>query len=120
MALFIFGHKEKVIKVGRQMMESIPRLWSVRVAYAIYFYMALSYLTLHIENYVTEFPNDDMEFVLSCKEVIDFARSACDTNYAMWSFMLEALIAEVQCDYPSVVQAYEVSRSGCGNQWISR
>ena len=41
-----FTHSQAV-QVGTQLLETIPRLWSLRVTYAIHFYLAISLLILH-------------------------------------------------------------------------
>jgi hypothetical protein len=108
--LFLYGHHMKVIETGMSMMDTIPRLWSARVGYVVYFYLALSLLTLH-----NDFPaggymdGDNLKTVLKYKAEVDFARSACDANYGMWSLILEALISEVRNDHTSAIQAFEVS-----------
>ena len=111
MPLYVFGHCEKIIELGTEMKDTIPQLWSVRVAYCVHFYMALSYLTLHIEKNPTKIGLADgqMQTILKHKEVVDFARFACEANYAMWSLLLEALIFEVKKDYAAAIQAFEVS-----------
>lgn len=106
--LFIFGHHRKIIEMGTQIMRSISKLWSVRVAYCIHFYVALSYLTLHVDNPHLEFFDGEMDIILNHKEAIDFARSACDVNYGMWALLLEALMCEMRKDYATAIQSFEV------------
>ncbi|KAF7172484.1 hypothetical protein CNMCM5623_004698 [Aspergillus felis] len=112
--LFLYGHHSKVIEAGMSMMDTIPRLWSARVGYVVYFYVALSLLTLH-----NDFPaggymdGDNLKTVLKYKAEVDFARSACDANYGMWSLILEALIAEVRNDHTSAIQAFEAAIDHC-------
>ena len=107
--LFAYGHHNKVIELGIQMMETMPRLWSARVAYVVYFYLALSLLTLHNDYPARGYLDGNLKIVLKYKAEVDFARSACDANYGMWSLILEALIYEVRNDHTSAIQTFEVS-----------
>ena len=107
--LFVYGHHAKAIELGIQMMETIPRLWSARVSYIVYFYLALSLLTLNNEYPTGGYLQGNLKTVLKYKAEVDFARSACDANYGMWSLILEALVSEVRNDHTSAIQAFEVS-----------
>ena len=107
--LFAYGHHTKAIQLGMQMMETMPRLWSARVSYVVYFYLALSLLTLHNEYPARGYLDGSLHTVLKYKAEVDFARSACDANYGMWSLILEALICEVRNDHTSAIQSFEVS-----------
>lgn len=111
--LFLYGHHAKAIELGIQMMETMPRLWSARVSYLVYFYLALSLLTLNNEYPAGDYLQGNLQLVLRYKAEVDFARSACDANYGMWSLILEALVFEVRNDYSSAIQAFEVS-------WVHR
>lgn len=107
--LYLYGHHEKAIELAAQMDDSICRLWSSRISYLLYFYSALSHLTLHNDNPTKCYLDGKLETVLKYKAEIDFAREACDANYGMWSLILEALIYEVQHDHASALQTFEVS-----------
>jgi hypothetical protein len=107
--LFVYGHHEKAVQLGIEMMETIPRLWSARVGYVVYFYLALSLLTLHNDYPARGYLDGNLKTVLKYKSEVDFARSACDANYGMWSLILEALVSEVRNDHTSAIQAFEVS-----------
>ncbi|KAJ9293720.1 hypothetical protein DTO271G3_7602 [Paecilomyces variotii] len=108
-SLYIYGHHEKAVEVGTNMMDTISRLWSVRVTQVVYFYLALSLLSLHLD-----YPNrpgleESLERAMEYKAKIDFSRRACDANYGMWSLILEALLYEVNSDYPAAVQSFEAA-----------
>ncbi|KAL4908014.1 hypothetical protein BDW74DRAFT_148417 [Aspergillus multicolor] len=111
--LYLYGHHAKAIKLATEMDESISRLWSSRVSYVVYFYAALSHLTMHNDNPTRAYLDGKLEIVLKYKAEIDFARRACDANYAMWSLILEALIYEVQDDHTSALQAFEAAIDHC-------
>lgn len=106
--LFIYGHYDKAIEVGTSMMESIGRLWCMRVSHLTYFLLPLSILAQHIDNPNNRNLESSMDLVKKCKKVIDFARGACDINYAMWSLLLEALLFELNHEVNAAIQSYEV------------
>lgn len=107
--LYLYGHYEKAVEVGTKLMETIDRLWSVRVSCVAYFYLSLSILTLHLEYPDREGLDASIETVLKYKAEVDFARSACDANYGMWSMIIEALLCEVRQDFSATIQSFEVS-----------
>lgn len=111
--LFVYGHHTKAIELGIQMMETMPRLWSARVAYVVYFYLTLSLLTLHNDYPARGYLDGNLKIVLQYKAEVDFARSACDANYGMWSLILEALIYEVRNDHTSAIQTFEAAIDHC-------
>ncbi|GES61924.1 sensor histidine kinase/response regulator [Aspergillus terreus] len=111
--LFVYGHHEKAVQLGIEMMETIPRLWSARVGYVVYFYLALSLLTLHNDYPARGYLDGNLKTVLKYKSEVDFARSACDANYGMWSLILEALVSEVRNDHTSAIQAFEAAIDHC-------
>ncbi|KAL4765426.1 putative sensor histidine kinase/response regulator [Aspergillus foveolatus] len=111
--LYLYGHHEKAIKLATEMDESISRLWSSRVSYVVYFYAALSHLTMHNDNPTTAYLDGKLDVVLNYKAEIDFARRACDANYGMWALILEALVYEVQDDHTSALQSFEAAIDHC-------
>ncbi|KAF7595847.1 hypothetical protein BBP40_004659 [Aspergillus hancockii] len=111
--LFVYGHHSKAIQLGVQMMDTMPRLWSARVSYVVYFYLALSLLTLHNDYPAGGYLDGNMKTVLKYKAEVDFARSACDANYGMWSLILEALVFEVRNDHGSAIRAFEAAIDHC-------
>lgn len=111
--LFAYGHHTRAIEVGMQMMDTMPRLWSARVSYVVYFYLALSLLTLHNDYPARGYLDGGLKTVLKYKAEVDFARSACDANYGMSSLILEALICEVRNDHTSAIQAFEAAIDHC-------
>jgi hypothetical protein len=108
-ALFVFGHYDKAIEVGMNMMNGgIERLWCQRVAHLAHFILALAILTRHLDNPKNSNLESQMDVVMRCKKVIDFARTACDVNYAMWSMLIEALLYECKEDFSNAVNNIEV------------
>lgn len=109
MPLYLYGHHEMAVEVGTKIMETIQGLWSIRVVPLIYFYLSLSILTLHHDDPSRGGLESSLETVRKYKAEIDFARQACDSNYGMWSLILEAMIYEVTNNYSQAVHAFEVS-----------
>ncbi|KAJ5887929.1 hypothetical protein N7495_007970 [Penicillium taxi] len=111
--LTLFGHHCKAIEVGTYILETAPRLWSVRVKYVIYFYLSISILTLHSDYPDRGHLEGKMKMILQYKSEIDFARRCSDANYGMWSLLLEALIAEARNDHGTATQAFEAALDHC-------
>lgn len=111
--LFLFGHHTRTIQVGTQLLFTRHRLWSARVSYVIYFYLAASLLTLHNDNPSQGYLDGKMETVLEYKAEIDFARDASEVNYGMWALILEALISEVRNDHSATIQGFESAIDHC-------
>jgi hypothetical protein len=107
--LFVYGYHETVIEIGMMMTESLHKMWSLRSAIMTYFYLSLALLTRQLDNAAEPPAEPVLQQVRKYKAEIDFARQACETNYAMWSLLLEALIAEVNDDFAGAVTAFEVS-----------
>ncbi|KAJ5158598.1 CheY-like superfamily [Penicillium coprophilum] len=111
--LFLFGHHTRAIQVGTQLLFTTHRLWSARVCYVIYFYLAASLLTLHNDNPSQGHLDGKMDTLLEYKAEIDFAREASESNYGMWSLILEGLIAEVRNDHSGAIRSYESAIDHC-------
>ncbi|EED19860.1 sensor histidine kinase/response regulator, putative [Talaromyces stipitatus ATCC 10500] len=111
--LYAYGHYDKIIELGTGMMESIERLWCMRVSHLTHFILPLAILTKHIDNSNTGGLEEYMRLVLKCKEIIDLSRKACDVNYAMWALLIEALMHEHEKKFNSAVQAYEAAIDHC-------
>ncbi|KAH8695518.1 putative sensor histidine kinase/response regulator [Talaromyces proteolyticus] len=112
-ALYVFGHYEKVIEVGMNMLESVSRLWSLRVAHLIYFYLALSIFTQHFENQNSSTLESHLDDVAVCKEKIEFAAKACEVNYKMWLSIIDALLYEYKGEFNHSVRSYEDAIDHC-------
>lgn len=111
--LLLYGHNAKAIQIGTQLLETVDRLWSVRVVYVIYFYLAVALLTLHNDYPAQGYLEGEMDRILEYKAEIDFARSCSDANYGMWAMILEALICEVRNDHSAAIHAFEAAIDHC-------
>ncbi|KAJ5239714.1 CheY-like superfamily [Penicillium chermesinum] len=107
--LFLYGHHARAIEIGTSLLHTRHRLWSVRVAYTIYFWLSLSLLTLHTEYPAQGYLDGKMDTILEYKAEIDFARRCSDANYGMWVYMIEALICEVRNDHSAAIRAFEAA-----------
>ena len=107
--LFLYGHHEKAVEIGTKMTQTMHGMWSLRSATMTYFYLSLAILTISLDNPSRPVEEDKMEQVKKFKAEIDFKRQLCDTNYGMWSLILDALLYEVNNDFPSTMKSFEVS-----------
>ncbi|KAJ5288003.1 hypothetical protein N7478_003689 [Penicillium angulare] len=111
--LFLYGHYHKAVQVGSELLDTSHKLWSIRVSYSIYFYLSASLLTLHNEYPAQGYLDGKMDMVLKYKAEIEFARNCSDANYGMWSFILDALVAEVRDDHSATIQNFEAAIDHC-------
>lgn len=115
--LYTYGHYEKAIELGTSMVDSINRLWSLRIRYSVKFYLSLSILTRHLKHPIGSDMDLCLDNVFKYQEEIEFARTSCNANYGMWSSLLEALLCEIRQESRSATKAYEVSKPS-GEYWI--
>jgi hypothetical protein len=106
--LYLYGHLDKAVEVGTEIIDGVCHLWSLRVSFVLRFYLSLAILCRHFDNPTQHPLGSQLDDVLKYKAEIDYARSCCDANYAMWSLLLEALLSEVSGDFAESVQAFEV------------
>jgi hypothetical protein len=106
--LYLYGHYEDAVKMGTKLEATMYQLWSLREASVALFYLSLSLVARCRENPTKEKIESTVTTVSGFKERIDRLGSVNDTNYGMWSLILEAEIAEISEKYSSAVAAYEV------------
>lgn len=107
--LYLYGHYEKAIQLGTETITTIGVLWSMRVNRLTLFYTALSFLA-----YLREHPSDpDHDAMLGkvreYKDGIRQWQAENNTNYMMWSLLIEAEMAEVEKRFGEAIQAYEAA-----------
>lgn len=107
--LFLYGYYDKVVRVGTKMTETLHGMWSLRSVTQTYFYLSMALLIQQLDNPTQEIDPAVIEQVKSYKEDVDFKRQACDANYGMWSFLLEALLAEAAGDWAGTNRAFEAA-----------
>ncbi|KAI5306363.1 hypothetical protein KEM56_001227 [Ascosphaera pollenicola] len=96
--LFLYGYLEEAMKVGYEMIEHIPFAFTIRINVTTHFYFAMTLLVYHLENPDLPTFNEHMQQVRQSKAVVDWFRAACDTNYGMWSMILDGLLHEAAGD----------------------
>jgi hypothetical protein len=108
MPLYLYGHYEDAVQMGKKLEESMHELWSLReVAFAL-FYLGLSMIARCRESPAEADIESTVKTVTAIKERLDCMGSVNDVNYGMWSLMLKAEIAEITAEYSSAIAAYEV------------
>ncbi len=112
--LYIFGHYEKAVEVGKRLVTTtLKNLWSVRAAAGALFYYGLSIMALARENPSKEERSQAVMEAESCKQQIDAWGSVHDVNYGMWSLLLQAEISFVVGNYPDAGMSYEQAIDTC-------
>ena len=107
--LYLFGHYDKAIEIGNQVVRTINELWSFRNSRLSLFYLSLSILAK-----VKEDPSGPGCDVLlgeakKHKDSIMEWQTECNVNYLMWSHLITAEISELVGDYHNAIQSYEAA-----------
>ncbi|KAF7551048.1 hypothetical protein G7046_g7830 [Stylonectria norvegica] len=114
--LFLYGHYERAVEVGRRCVKQLQMLWSARNSRLILLFHGLA-LTGQLLRQIQD-PNFlTKDFTLQIKSVSDELRgfvkkidewgAVSDINYLSWSKLLQAQIAELNKNHGSAIQAYE-------------
>jgi len=109
-ALFLYGHHDKVIELSNKLIPTINCLWSIRNRPVIYFFTSLAIIARIRESGPD--PKESktlLDLVAKYKEQIENWQTVCDVNYRGWSLLLDAELYEVQQHYHSAIQAYEAT-----------
>lgn len=109
MALYFFGHYDKAIEIGNNLIRTIHELWSLRNSR-----IALFYLSLSIIARLRDTPNEPdrdhlIEQVKKYKTEIELWQGECNANYLMWSLLLAGEIDEMTGNYHDAIQNYEAA-----------
>lgn len=107
--LYLFGHYEKAIEIGNQVIYTINELWSFRSSRLTLFYLSLSIIARIKEDPFSPERNNLLEEVVKYKEKIVMWQVECDVNYLMWSQLISAEMSELTGDYHSAIQSYEAA-----------
>lgn len=113
LALYTYGHYEKAVEVGTSLTGNLKNLWSMRPAAQLLFYLAMSMLALCKTEESSETKERTIAIVESYKQQIDTWGSHNNVNYAMWSTLLEAELANVRSHYGSCITHYESAIDHC-------
>ncbi|KAF4507252.1 hypothetical protein G6O67_005911 [Ophiocordyceps sinensis] len=115
-ALFLYGHYERAVEMGRKCCELLPMLWSARNSRLILLFYGLARTGQLLRR--TQDPRyQDEDFSAQTDEVMAelhrFVKSmldwsaVSDVNYRSWSRLLEAQIAELSGEHGQAIQHYE-------------
>lgn len=107
--LYYFGHYEKAIQTGDDLITSIHELWGVRNHPLALFYLSLSILAWIRENPENVDRDNLLERAKSYQAQVKSWQGECDVNYLMWSLMLDAEIYDIEENYHEAIQAYEAA-----------
>lgn len=122
--LYMYGHWDVAIALGRTLLLTAPDLWGVRNAPLTLFYLSLS-LVAHFREKVSENNQSaDLPEVQRCKEKVvgeieqykarlDALQTHCNVNYLMWSLLIEAEVADLIGEHHQAIQAYEAAIDHC-------
>ena len=112
--LYMFGHYQYCVEVGNRLVNgSIEDLWSTKPIANIWFYLSLSLLALARDDPSEENRSKAVELAKTYKHEIDVWGSVNDVNYAAWSLVLGAEIADVSKHYDAAVSGYEMAIDHC-------
>ncbi|KAM4059112.1 histidine kinase-, DNA gyrase b-, and HSP90-like ATPase domain-containing protein [Hirsutella rhossiliensis] len=115
-ALFLFGHYERAVEIGRKCCELLSMLWSARNSRLILLFHGLARTgqllrRMQDPRYQSEdfsAQTDEMvaELHRFVKMMVDWS-AVSDVNYRSWSRLLEAQIAELSGEHGQAIQHYE-------------
>ena len=122
--LYLFGHYEAAIELGRTLLPTAPDLWGIRNSQFTLFYLSLSLIarfreTLSDNNQSVSHPEAQeakeglVSEVQQYKGRLDALQTHCSANYLMWSLLIEGEIAELMGDNHQAVRAYEAAIDHC-------
>ena len=104
--LYMFGHYDEAIELGNKILVIAGDLFSIRNHRLTLFYLSLSLIAKARESAQDE-AKRVIGQVIDYKEQIELWQSECDTNYLMWSALLEAEVCDLTGQYHQASQAYE-------------
>ena len=108
MPLYLFGHYEKAIEIGNEVLHSSSILWTKRNSR-----LALFFLTLAMLAKVRELSALSQDTTVMLEQIKEHAEKImswevqCEVNYSVWSAIIQAEVCEVTCRYDRAIQHYE-------------
>lgn len=105
--LVLYGHTQAAVDMGETLLPMVNSLWSQRLAYADYYYLALAYLALLRDD--PDHPKREryLDFVRQTMTRIEACCVVTDVNYRHWLSLLGAVLAEISDDTPTAFRLYE-------------
>lgn len=107
--LYLFGHYKKAIEIGTTLLENLHELWTMRNSRMTLFYLSLSILAELRESSTIDDKEAKLDTVRGYTRKIEEWQVVCDANYAMWSFLLNAEVMELEGNMHGSIQAYEAA-----------
>ncbi|KAK7398052.1 Chk1 protein kinase [Neonectria punicea] len=114
--LFLYGHYERAVEVGKGCVAQLDMLWSARNSRLILFFYGLARAGLLLRQIQDPLSSLD-ELAPQVEEVIkelqtfikmiDEWSTVSDINYLAWSKLLQAQVAELSKDHGAAIQHYE-------------
>lgn len=115
-ALFLYGHYERAIDIGKRCVEKLPMLWSARNSRLILLFYGLARAGQLLR--LMQDPRSQTEdFTTMTQEIVNelagFVKMmedwsvVSDVNYRSWSRLLNAQVAELSHDHGQAIQHYE-------------
>ncbi|RMD43729.1 hypothetical protein DV735_g1398, partial [Chaetothyriales sp. CBS 134920] len=106
---YVYGYYQYVVDLGRKLMATtLDELSSHRAVGAVRFFTGLSCTRLAVE-----LPREErgplIEEACEMKKFIDDWGSFCDVNYAAWSYILDAGIAQASAQHIDVISKLEAA-----------
>ncbi|KAL9106884.1 MAG: hypothetical protein Q9227_008132 [Pyrenula ochraceoflavens] len=111
--LYIYGHYEKAVEVGAELAKTASDIWSMRPSVNMLFYLSLSMLALCKNEQDQSIKEKHLKTVREYKDEIDRMGLLNDTNYAMWSYLLDAELSHVTCQFQTCSKSYENAIDHC-------
>ena len=111
--LFLYGHHDKAIEVGNELIPILDCLWTMRNTRLVLFYTSLSILAKIRNDPETPERNDLLAAVDRYNEQIVAWQAQCDANYRMWCCLIEAELNELKQHYHIAIQCYEAAIDHC-------
>ena len=113
MAYYLYGHYEKAIEVGQQLVRGQLRdLWTLRNVAAVHFYLALSLAAVG-----RQLPDNQRAPYLAeieeLKAQIELWGQESDVNYVAWIQIINAEMSFLSRDYEHAVGGWEVAIDHC-------
>lgn len=111
-ALYHFGHYRATIDTGENLLKHLWEYWSARFVLMVPFYMCMARFALFWEQSdVTEMDREPLlEAARKTKDRLEKWSKVNDINYAVYTHLLNAQIAEAECQYEACVVEYEAAQ----------
>ena len=109
---YSFGHYQAVIETGSQLEMHLTDFWSSRFVVLVPFYICMARFAIAFEKQASSPVDRDalLEDARKAKSRLEAWSTVNDINYAVFTHLLGAHIAENECRYDICVQEYEAAQ----------